>query len=121
VPQPVGGARPGRGEATLLSEGELQGDVVDRRLRPGLAFGPGNVPVVQTEVWQGLKPAKHEQLIKLADVAAHCAVATERRSHQKERPAVERGQCVMLVKNPALKTRRPIRRLVRFGSRIAVS
>jgi hypothetical protein len=25
----------------------------------------GNVPVVQTEVWQALKPAKHEQLTKL--------------------------------------------------------
>jgi hypothetical protein len=25
----------------------------------------GNVPVLQTEIRQGLKPAKHEQLIKL--------------------------------------------------------
>src|SRR5271155_3978360 len=25
----------------------------------------GNVPVLQTEIWQALKPAKHEQLVKV--------------------------------------------------------
>jgi hypothetical protein len=32
---------------------------------PVAAEFKGNVPVVQTEIWQALKPAKHEQLIKL--------------------------------------------------------
>src|SRR5277367_2793017 len=32
---------------------------------PVAAEFKGNVPVLQTEIWQGLKPAKHEQLIKL--------------------------------------------------------
>jgi hypothetical protein len=31
---------------------------------PVAAEFKGNVPVVQTEIWQALKPAKHEQLIK---------------------------------------------------------
>ena len=31
---------------------------------PCAAEFKGNVPVLQTEVWQALKPAKHEQLIK---------------------------------------------------------
>src|SRR5258707_6777370 len=32
---------------------------------PCAAEFKGNVPVLQTEVWQALKPAKHEQLITL--------------------------------------------------------
>ena len=32
---------------------------------PVAAEFKGNAPVLQTEVWQGLKPAKHEQLLKL--------------------------------------------------------
>src|SRR5271154_2138602 len=32
---------------------------------PVAAEFKGNVPVLQTEVWQALRPAKHEQLIKL--------------------------------------------------------
>jgi hypothetical protein len=32
---------------------------------PVAAEFKGNVPVVQTEIWQAVKPAKHEQLIKL--------------------------------------------------------
>jgi hypothetical protein len=32
---------------------------------PYAAEFEGNVPVVQTEAWQALKPAKHEQLLKL--------------------------------------------------------
>jgi hypothetical protein len=32
---------------------------------PVAAEFKGNVPVLQTEVWQDLKPAKHEQLVKL--------------------------------------------------------
>ena len=32
---------------------------------PAAAEFKGNVPVLQTEIWQGLKPAKHEQMIKL--------------------------------------------------------
>src|SRR5271170_328225 len=32
---------------------------------PVAAEFKGNVPVLQTEIWQGLKPAKHEQLVKL--------------------------------------------------------
>jgi hypothetical protein len=32
---------------------------------PVAAEFKGNVPVVQTEIWQALKPAKHEQLTKL--------------------------------------------------------
>jgi hypothetical protein len=31
---------------------------------PCAAEFKGNVPVLQTEAWQALKPAKHEQLIK---------------------------------------------------------
>ena len=31
---------------------------------PVAAEFKGNTPVLQTEVWQGLKPANHEQLIK---------------------------------------------------------
>src|SRR5271155_4243556 len=32
---------------------------------PVAAEFKGNVPVLQTEIWQALKPAKHEQLVKL--------------------------------------------------------
>jgi hypothetical protein len=32
---------------------------------PVAAEFQGNIPLLQTEVWQGLKPAKHDQLIKL--------------------------------------------------------
>jgi hypothetical protein len=32
---------------------------------PCAAEFKGNVPVLQTEIWQGLKPTKHEQLVKM--------------------------------------------------------
>jgi hypothetical protein len=32
---------------------------------PVAAEFKGDVPVLQTEIWKGLKPAKHEQLMKL--------------------------------------------------------
>jgi hypothetical protein len=32
---------------------------------PAAAEFKGNIPILQTEVWQALKPAKHEQLLKI--------------------------------------------------------